>query len=157
MPISPGTTLPAINLLDAQGTSLTAGKPSVLTFVKSSCPTCALTLPYLDALDRAVGDGLATVAAVSQEQLTVGTEFAERCGVRLPILDDSGLSASTSLDIQNVPTTVLVDAEGTVQDVVIGLDKEGLNRIATSLAQWTNQPATVVAPEEDGNPAWQPG
>jgi len=157
MPLEIGTRVPPLDLRIAGGGAGREGKPAVLFFFKSTCPTCASTFPYVDALDHAFSDAEAAVLGVSQERLMVGHEFAGRCGVSVPLADDSGLTASSSFDVRNVPTTYLVDAEGRVQDVVIGLDKVGLNRIAGTLASWTGGPAPIIAPEDDGEPLLRPG
>ena len=157
MPLDIGAALPTLNLKSRTGKYARPSKPTVLQFFKSTCPTCALTLPYLDRMDRVFSDAAVDVWGVSQEALSVADEFADRCGTSVGMLDDSALDASRSLEIENVPTTYLVDAEGQVQDVVIGLDKAGLNRLAGTLAEWAGESAPVVAPEDDGAPSWQPG
>lgn len=157
MPLEIGTTLPPLPLRDAQGDGIPADKPAVFFFYKSTCPTCAQALPYLDVLDRAFSDATVGVWGVSQESLTVAAEFNARCGANVPTLDDSTLDASRSLDVQNVPTMYLVDANRVVQDVVIGLDKDGLNRVASTIAEWTATPPVTVAPADDGVPALRPG
>lgn len=157
MPLEVGAQAPAFTLPGDTGDISPTGKPSVLFFFKSTCPTCALALPYVDALDRAFSDESVGVWGVSQERRTIADEFSNRCGVNVPLLDDSALEASRALDVQNVPTMYLLDSAGAVQDVVIGLDKAGLNRVAGTLADWTGTVTPVVAPEDDGAPAWQPG
>jgi len=138
------------------GTSL-GGKAAVLFFFKTSCPTCALAFPYLDRLDRAFPGEALRVAAVSQEPRALADEFARRCGVSVAIIDDSGLEASRAFCIENVPTFVLVDAAGKVQDQFVGHDKQALNRFAASVADRSASPAPVIAPDDDGAPMMQPG
>ncbi len=157
MPLDVGATIPQVTLPAATGDVTPAGKPTVLFFFKSTCPTCALAYPYVDALDRAFSDAAVNVWGVSQENRATADEFSSRCGVSVPTVDDSALDASRALDVRNVPTMYLLDADGGVQDVVIGLDKAGLNRVAGTLADWTDSVAPVIAPEDDGNPPMQPG
>ncbi len=141
---------------DGAGASL-GGKAAVLFFFKTSCPTCALAFPYLDRLDRAFSADALRIAAVSQEPRALADEFARRCGVSVAIVDDSGLEASKAFSIENVPTFVLVDAAGKVQDQFVGHDKQALNRFAASLADWSASPTPVIAPDDDGAPMMQPG
>ena len=157
MPLEIGTASPPVTLPAHAGDVTRAGKPTVLFFFKSTCPTCALAYPYVDALDRAFSDAAVNVWGVSQERQSIADEFGGRCGVSVPTVDDSALDTSRALDVQNVPTMYLLDAEGGVQDVVIGFDKAGLNRVAGTLADWTGSVAPVVAPADDGNPPAQPG
>ena len=157
MPLEVGAEIPDVALRTGAGTVETRGKPAVLYFFKSTCPSCALSFPYIDRLDRAFSDDAVGVWGVSQEDLPTAHEFMDRCSVNLPLVDDSALDASTAFDIQNVPTLCLLDADGRVQDVVVGHDKAGLNRVGETLAGWTGRSADVIAPEDDGAPAAQPG
>ena len=157
MPLDVGAALPELGLRTRSGAVATTGKPTVFTFFKSTCPSCALTLPYLDALDRAFDAGTVNVWGVSQENLTVADEFTGRCSTNIAVLDDSALDASRALDVQNVPTTFLVDAGGTIRDVLVGHDKAALNRLAQTVAEWSGNGAPVIAPDDDGIPAFQPG
>ena len=42
------------------------GRPLLLVFFETDCPTCLLTLPYLNRLEEALGDTL-LIVAISQD------------------------------------------------------------------------------------------
>ncbi len=151
MPLPPGTDTPAASPAGLDG------KPAVLFFFKTTCPTCALAFPYLDKLERAFGEDDVQVLAVSQERDTLAAEFAARCAVGVPIHVDTGLVASHAYEVDNVPTLFLLDSYGKVRETLIGHDKEGINRVAAMLAEWAEIDAPIVAADDDGAPAMQPG
>ena len=42
-----------------------AGRPVLLVFFETDCPTCLLTLPYLNRLDETLGDGNRSLCWIS--------------------------------------------------------------------------------------------
>ena len=57
--------------LDAQG------RPLLLVFFETDCPTCLLTLPYLNRLEEALGDTL-LIVAISQDSPGATKEIIQR-------------------------------------------------------------------------------
>jgi hypothetical protein len=122
------------------------GKPFLLVFFEADCPTCQITLPYLNSLK----DSIHTLG-ISQDDEPTTREFVARMGIGFPVRVDKGLGLSRIYDPQTVPSMFLVDEAGRVQRTLVGFDKASLNELAGALGQ------PAIAPEHDGLPAWKPG
>ena len=69
---------------------LTAG-PVLLAFFKVSCPTCQLTLPFLDRLRRGKAADAPQIMGISQDDAAATSNFNRRYRIGLPaLLDPSG-------------------------------------------------------------------
>jgi hypothetical protein len=122
------------------------GKPLLLVFFEADCPTCQITLPYLNSLK----DSVRTIG-ISQDDEPTTREFVAKMGISFPVQVDKGLRLSRSYDPQTVPSMFLLDEAGRVQRTIVGFDKASLNELAGALGQ------PAIAPEHDGLPAWKPG
>src|SRR5215212_10383447 len=79
-------------------------RPAILVFYKFSCPTCQLTLPYLQRIYEAYGDAynFVTIAQDGPEQTRI---FRETFGVQIPVLlDMDPYSVSQSYELDTVPS-----------------------------------------------------
>lgn len=122
------------------------GEPLLLVFFEADCPTCQITLPYLNSLKDSV-----RTLGISQDDEPATHEFVARMGIRFPVRVDKELGLSRSYDPQTVPSMFLVDKAGRVQRAIVGFDKASLNELASALGQ------PAIAHEHDGLPAWKPG
>lgn len=128
--LSPGVAAPEISLrdLDGRAWSLTEALergPVLLAFFKISCPTCQLTLPFLQRLADS-GDGSApTLIAVSQDDAAATRGFQERFGVSMPTLIDAARTfpASNAYQITHVPSLFLVETDGKISLATDGFSK----------------------------------
>jgi peroxiredoxin len=124
-----GTRAPEFRLKRLEGgeaalADLLGSGPALLTFFKVSCPVCQMTLPFLDRIHA--GGGL-RVYGVSQDDLPETRAFAEEYGLRFPMLldaEDERFPASNAYGISHVPTTLLVEPDGTVGRLVEGWVKQ---------------------------------
>ena len=153
--------VPAFTLSRLDGTSwqypLEAGKRHALVvFFETDCPTCALTLPYLNRLAEAIGDE-GIVVGVSQDGEPATRKFAERLALRYPVLMDRDLSASKLFDPVAVPAIYLLDQAGKIQRSITGFSKTGLNELAAELARQSGKTPLVIADPHDGAPESKPG
>ena len=118
MALTEGDRAPAAALRDADGNSLPlqsllAAGPVLLTFFKVSCPTCQLTLPFLNRLDG----GLAQVVNVSQDSPEATARFVAHYGVTARVLYDAAAEeypASNAFGITHVPWMFLIERPGTI-------------------------------------------
>lgn len=124
-----------------------AGEKTLLVFFETDCPTCQLALPYLNAL----GNDNVQVLGLSQDDDTRTQQFVKDMGIKYRVSVDSGWKFTKSYNPQSVPTMYLLDETGKVVQSLVGFDKAGLNGIANAM----NLP--VIAPDNDGAPAWKPG
>ncbi|HST79020.1 MAG TPA: TlpA disulfide reductase family protein, partial [Verrucomicrobiae bacterium] len=123
------------------------GRKALLVFFETDCPTCQLTLPYLNALSR----DKVQVIALSQDEEGTTKHFVHQMGIRYPVELDRDLTLSRAFNPQSVPTLYLLDENGAITQTLVGFDKAGLNELAQSLG------SPPIAPANDGSPAWKPG
>ncbi len=62
-----------------------AGRPMLLVFFEIDCPTCLLTLPYLNRLDETVGDA-ATVLGIFQNIAQQTNQIIRQLEIRFTVL-----------------------------------------------------------------------
>jgi peroxiredoxin len=151
----PGTRAPEFRLARLEGgevalADLLATGPAALAFFKVSCPVCQMTLPFLDRIHA--GSGL-RVYGISQNDAADTREFAQEYGLQFPMLLDSEndrFPASNAYGISHVPTTFLVEPDGTVGRVIEGWIKQDI--------LWLGARAGVnPTSAEDHVPEWKAG
>ena len=120
--------------------------PTLVVFFETDCPTCRLTVPYLNKLVRS-----ARVIGISQDDQAATNQFKEQFAPAFPVQRDPGFALSRAFDLASVPTLFLLDREGRVLLAHIGFDKSALNEIAAHLG------CGRIADEFDGAPRTKPG
>jgi peroxiredoxin len=150
---APGFALP---LLDEQTWQLSRGRPTLLLFFETDCPTCRLTLPYLNRLARHLGEN-AAVIGISQDSETLTREIVEQTPITFPVALDRDLRVSRLYDPFAVPTLFLLDRGGKVVKSQIAFDKRELNSIAAALCEEAGIAPFMLADRFDGNPDCKPG
>ena len=123
------------------------GESCLLVFLETDCPTCQLTMPYLNRL----AEQAARVIGISQDSETQTRHFTEQTSAAFPIQIDVDLRISRAYDPIAVPALVLVGSDGLVKRTQIGFDKDELNAIAAEMGR---QP---IADMHDGLPQRKPG
>jgi peroxiredoxin len=126
--LQPGALAPDIDLPDLSGgrwvlrEALQHG-PVVLAFFKISCPTCQLTLPFLQRFPQLI--------AISQDDAADTHEFQQRFGVSMTTLLDAPprYSASNAYGITSVPSIFLVEPDGKIDSAMDGFSKAGLEEL----------------------------
>jgi peroxiredoxin len=119
----------------------------LLVFLEADCPTCRLSMPYLNKL----GGQSMPVIGISQDTAPITRQFAEQTGACFPAHVDNGLRLSRAFDPVAVPAFFLINAEGSVVKAHIGFDKDELNALASHLG------LGPVADAYDGRPQRKPG
>lgn len=123
------------------------GGPSLLVFFETDCPTCRLTVPYLNKLARQS----VRVVGISQDSEMLTQNFIRETAIAFPVTIDRDLKISRAYDPVAVPTLILVDDAGMVRKTQTGFDKQELNAMAAELG------VPPVADAYDGAPASKPG
>jgi len=143
-----GTAVPVI--ADA-----TQAGPHALVFYKVTCPTCQMSAPALNDLERAYPG---RVRGVGQDPPAKLASFSREFELLFPSVPDTPpYAASNAYGIEHVPTLVVVDAEGRVADVVESWDRDGYNRASSTLAALLEVDPATISVEGDGLPAVRPG
>ena len=153
--LATGSAAPAFALPDLTGseqtpeTLLSSGAPVLLAFFKVSCPTCQLTLPYLERFRSEAG---LYVAGISQNNAADTREFARDYQLAFPMLldDPDRYAASNAFAITNVPSMFLIDAERTVKWSSHGFSKPDLEELGRLLGFTAFRAGDKV-------PHWKPG
>ena len=123
----PGFSAPDFSLSNLQGTTISlsdyGGQPVLVIFWASWCSVCKRTLPQLQSvyLDyHSQGFEILAVNTTFQDSLTSATNYFQAQNYTFPMLIDSDGSISRIYGTHALPTSVLVDPNGKVNQVVIG-------------------------------------
>jgi thiol-disulfide isomerase/thioredoxin len=136
-----GERIPAEEVLgvDLDGTPVTAGslagKPALLVFWASWCGDCARELPTAEALHqrwgaRAVVLGISTDASARDVRSFLRKN---RGRITFAVSHDRNQRAARAFGVREIPTNVLLDANGVVRWRRIGFDGEWLTELAAAL------------------------
>lgn len=98
------------------------GKPTVLTFLTSWAPQSADQLPALEGLHTRPGSH--AVVIMSQESSSHVRDLVRRGGYTMPIYTDPDGELVEEFDLHHAPTHVLIDRNGTIEDIVVGVFSE---------------------------------
>ena len=147
------------SLLSLEGTTIHCpnGKPVLLFFFETDCPTCRLTLPYLNRLSQYLGSESATILGISQDDDSATREFTSQVENNFPIVIDRDLAVSRQFDPTAVPTLFLLDGHGKIVRTQIAFDKSELNAITNDICEAAGKEPFVLAQLFDGNPDTKPG
>jgi len=120
--LSPEFSLPA-----ASGEVITLsdlrGHPVLINFWASWCPPCKAEMPALERVYQEYQEqGLIVLAvnATNQDDAADAVAFSQSINLSFPILFDSNGDVSRAYQVRALPSTYFVDADGIIQEVVIG-------------------------------------
>ena len=133
-----------------------AGCPAVLAFFKEDCPTCDFSFPFLQRLN----DGLASkaeVLGISQSDAAATRAFVARHGLKLPVVLDRELEVSLAVDLESVPTLLLIDERGTVHESSAGFVRQEWERIARRAADSVGAVMPPLFRDDEAVPEWRAG
>ena len=164
MPLSEGTQAPDFALpgIDGREYSLSQALkrgPLLAVFIKTTCPTCDLAMPYLVRLSDTYPRHGWDLWVVSQSFAESSRRYAERFGVSFPVMVDEPEEWPVShvYDPPVTPTLFLIGPDGRVEAVSWGFSKADLNDMAARIARYLGEPPKLVAQKDDGNPDARPG
>jgi hypothetical protein len=114
-----------------------------------------LAAPRLEGFQRAYRGH---VHAVGQDPEVDLAAFGREYGFSVPVTRDAPpYDISNAFAIETVPTTLVIDGEGTVVDIVEAWDRDGLNRASATLARLLGAHPEPISEPSDGLPAFKPG
>jgi peroxiredoxin len=100
------------------------GKAVLINFWATWCGPCRLEMPAIQARYEQFAPELVVLAVDFDEPVEDVQAFVAELGVTFPILLDPGAQVQDLYRVRGYPTTYLVDGEGVVQAVHIGLMTE---------------------------------
>jgi peroxiredoxin len=135
----------------------TAGQPTLLVFFKTTCATCDVAFPYINRLRDTYPEGW-NLWSIAQDPPTVATAYARKHGIEFPVLIDApDYTVSRLYDPLATPTLFLTDSRGRTTYTTHGFSKDDLNELASLVAGSVDAEPVVIAPANDGRPAFKPG
>jgi len=114
-----------LNTIDGQNIKLSdlRGKAVIVNFWASWCPPCRTEMPALERVyQRYKNNGLVILAVNStvQDSRKTAQDFVSQNNLNFPVpLDDSGL-VTRLYRVQSLPTTFFINADGVIDEIVIG-------------------------------------
>lgn len=155
-PLAAGAKAPEFELTGMDGgrhslAGLLAQGPVLLALYKIGCPTCQLTLPFLERIH--VGGNSLQVVGVSQDNNLGTRRFQSTYRLTLPSLldrEEDGYPVSNAFGIVRVPSLFLVEADGAISMAVEGFVKSEIEQIGQRAGV---QPFTA----DDHVPEWKAG
>ena len=161
--VTVGQSAPTFELMgmDGQFYSLTEGLmrgPLLAAFFKVTCPTCQLTLPFVERLHQQFRGQALQVWGVSQDTVRDSKRFAEHFGVSFPILiDEEPYETSQEYGLVYVPTLFLISPEGQVQVSTHGFSKNDLLKMQKWLVEYFDAQPAEFFHRSDKIPEYKPG
>jgi peroxiredoxin len=131
--LSAGAKAPGFTLYDVSGRKHTLGEilergAVLLALYKISCPTCQLTMPYLER----IAAGSLQVIGISQDDERGTQRFLKTHSLAMPTLfdrEEDGYKVSNAFGITHVPSLFLVETDGTISVAMSGFAKRDLEAI----------------------------
>lgn len=102
-------------------TAVSSGRPVVLNFFASWCPTCVAELPDFETVSQTFAEEVQFLGLSVQDPPERSLELLEQTGVTFPTGIDGPGAIFTAFGGLGMPTTVFIDADGIVQDVHTGV------------------------------------
>lgn len=99
------------------------GAPVVINFWASWCAPCRAEMPAIQEIaDRYQDQGLTVLGinATAGDSFTKAVDFIAINRLKFPILFDYDNTVNSAYQVRSLPTTFFVDAEGMIDDIVIG-------------------------------------
>jgi thiol-disulfide isomerase/thioredoxin len=118
-----GSRLPELEISTFAGDSetlRTGGRPLVVNFWAASCIPCVKEMPAFDQVAAEVGDVVGILGLQLRENAGRGEEMIRLTGVTYPVARDPSGEVFQALGGLALPTTVFVEADGTIALVHTG-------------------------------------
>jgi peroxiredoxin len=125
--IRPGRSQPARDFTAASTGGATfrladhRGKVVLINFWATWCPPCLEEMPALERLwQRQKGGGFVLVAVSLDSNTSLVRPFVTERGLTFPVALDPRLEVANAYGVRALPTTVLIDRQGTVRALALG-------------------------------------
>ncbi len=133
-----GQTITLSEIVDKSGVS---GQPVILNFWASWCGPCRVEMPNLQQASVTYNGRVAFIGINQGENLSTITDFGNEYNVTYPLLIDPDDRVNRLYEVNSLPTTVFIDQNGIVREVVIGILSEAVlqDRVESMLAEISSQ------------------
>lgn len=128
-----GTTLNGkkLSLSDYRGKSAV-----VLNFYADFCAPCRQEFPKLKELhERYNNKGLTVISVSMDEERQAAANIPNQHRVRFPVVFDPKGAIADRYGVQAIPHTVVIEKDGKINTILVGLDLKGLDRAVESLVK----------------------
>jgi len=122
-----GFLAPDFSLSTNEGETITLsdlrGQPVLINLWTSWCPPCKAEMPALERVYQDYkDDGLEMLAvnSTSQDNAADAIGFVQDLGLTFTILFDNDGSVSKQYRLQALPTSIFINREGVIQEIVVG-------------------------------------
>lgn len=136
---APNFDLLAVNTSDYQSLSLAAlgGRPAVLVFFTTWCPTCRQLAPKIIAAAAQADPTIQIIGIDILENRAVVEEYVQRMGITYPVLLDLNGETSKAFRVAVLPTIYFLDSNGRIVNLFTGVPGDDIlaNRIARMIGQ----------------------
>lgn len=122
---APGSPAPDVEFATFAGAPRTLdeylGKPVVVNFWASTCIPCITEMPDIDALHDEMGGSVTFLGINTAEGTNPAERFLERVPVGYELGRDPDGSMIQAFGRANLPTTIIIDADGMIRDTHTGI------------------------------------
>jgi thiol-disulfide isomerase/thioredoxin len=113
---------------------LLAGRPAIVNLWAPWCERCKTELPDLDRLSRRLAGCAVVVGVAVGEDAAHTAAFVRERGLAYPQVVDEGFHLADTLRQGRVPTTLVIDGEGTIVHVGLALDQAAVGALEATVA-----------------------
>ena len=96
------------------------GTPVVLNFWATWCPPCRVEMPYFENVSNLYDGEVAILGLNQAESAAIISDYARDHGLTYPLLVDEDMRVNNLYGVLNLPTTIFIDKNGVVREVLIG-------------------------------------
>ena len=94
------------------------GKPLLINFFSTDCPSCRTELPHIQEISEQAGDRL-EVLVISNDAPATLVAYLRQESITLPVAYDQG-AAHRAYNVDTIPYLVVIDKEGHIQGDFVG-------------------------------------
>ena len=124
------------------------GKPIVLNFWASWCGPCKLEMPDLEEAYQTYGEDVHFIMVNVWDTVEEGSAYIRDAGYTFPVYYDLSGKTAEDYNIEGIPTTIFLDAEGVAQYSHLGtIDGPTLNQNIQMLLAGKNKQTLADNPD----------
>ncbi len=106
------------------------GKKVFLNFWATWCPPCKEEMPHMQSFYEEKPEHVEILAVNFEESQQRITDFTDQYGLTFPVLMDKEGKVSEAYEIYTIPTTYVLNEDGTVSQKIIGpMDRPMMEKI----------------------------